>query len=308
MRLIFAGTPEFAAQVLSALLEGGHEVSLALTRPDRPAGRGLKARPGPVSRKAAEHRVSIAQPPTLKDEAVLGMLRAVGADLMVVVAYGLILPQSVLSIPRLGAVNIHASLLPRWRGAAPIQRALLAGDRQTGVCVMQMDAGLDTGPVLLSEATDIGDDDNAQTLRDRLAGLSARLILRALQDLESGKAVPRPQPQEGVTYADKIQRAEAQIDWRRSASKIWCQVRAFNPHPGASTRLGETELKIWRARPAPQSGFPGLVLESGPESILVACGDASLRIEELQRAGGKRLLSAEFLRGHPIVPGERLGI
>jgi methionyl-tRNA formyltransferase len=307
VNLVFAGTPEFAVRALSALLGSRHEVSLVLTQPDRPAGRGLKAHSGAVKRLAADRGLHLEQPATLKDEAVQGMLRATAPDLMVVVAYGLILPRSVLSIPRLGAVNIHASLLPRWRGAAPIQRALLAGDRQTGVCVMQMDAGLDTGPVLLSEAIDIADADDAQTLHDRLADLGARMLLHALDDLDAGKAVPRLQQGEGATYAHKIQRAEARIDWNRSATEIWCKVRAFNPHPGACSNLGQVELKIWRASRTPRSGLPGMVLEAGPEGILVGCGEGSLRIEELQRAGGKRLTPAEFLRGHPIAPGKHLG-
>ena len=307
MRLIFAGTPEFAARVLSALLEGRHEVNLVLTQPDRPAGRGLRVQPSPVKRQAAHRGVRVEQPPTLKDEGVLSMLRAAEADLMVVVAYGLILPQSVLLIPRLGAVNIHASLLPRWRGAAPIQRALLAGDRRTGVCVMQMDAGLDTGPVLVAEAVNINDEDDAQSLHERLADLGVDLLARTLDDLESGKAAPRPQAVEGASYASKIERAEALIDWQRPAAEIWCKVRAFNPHPGAGSRLGQANLKIWRASPTPQTGSPGTVLEAGLRGILVACGEGSLRIEELQRAGGRRLKAAEFLRGQRIESGERLG-
>lgn len=307
MRLIFAGTPEFAARVLSALLESRHEVRLVLTQPDRPAGRGLRVQPSPVKRRAAHCGVRVEQPPTLKDEGVLSMLRAAEADLMVVVAYGLILPQSVLSIPGLGAVNVHASLLPRWRGAAPIQRALLAGDRRTGVCVIQMDAGLDTGPVLVTEAVDIDDQDDAQSLHKRLADLGVDVLARALDDLESGKAVPRPQAAEEASYASKIERAEALIDWHRPAAEIWCKVRAFNPHPGAGSRLGQADLKIWRASPALQTGSPGTVLEAGSHGILVACGAGSLRIEELQRAGGRRLKAAEFLRGQRIEPGDRLG-
>ncbi|OFZ86135.1 MAG: methionyl-tRNA formyltransferase [Betaproteobacteria bacterium RBG_16_64_18] len=307
MKLIFAGTPDFAVYALSALLAGRHALALVLTQPDRAAGRGLRPHPSPVKRLALEQGIPIAQPVSLKEAAVQDLLRLVGADLMVVAAYGLILPPSVLAMPRLGAINIHASLLPRWRGAAPIQRALLAGDRETGVCIMQMEAGLDTGPVLLSESIPIRDEDNAQTLHDRLADLGAGLLMKALNDLEHGTAVPRQQPAEGATYAAKIDRAEARIDWTRPALEIWRKVRAFNPHPGAASRLRDEELKIWRAAPAPHSGIAGTVLEAQARGIVVACGQGSLRIEELQRAGGRRLAPAEFLRGHRLVPGERFG-
>jgi len=305
--MIFAGTPEFAAIALSALLESRHELKLVLTQPDRPAGRGLKLQPSAVKRLALERAVPVAQPATLGDIAVQETLRAVGADIMVVAAYGLILPQTALAIPRLGAVNIHASLLPRWRGAAPIQRALLAGDRDTGVCIMQMDAGLDTGPVILSESIPIRDEDDAQTLHDRLAHLGARLVVRALEELEAGRAMAISQSPVGVTYASKINRAEARIDWLRSATEIWRKVRAFNPYPGAASRLDDIELKIWRAVPGSRSGMPGTVLEAGPRGIVVACGEGSLTIQELQRAGGRRLTPAEFLRGRQTVPGECFG-
>jgi len=282
-------------------------LALVLTQPDRPAGRGLKPHPSPVKRLALDYGIPIAQPASLKDAGAQDTLRGVGADVMVVAAYGLILPPSVLVMPRLGAINIHASLLPRWRGAAPIQRALLAGDRETGVCIMQMEAGLDTGPVLLSESIPIRGEDNARTLHDRLADLGAELLLKALDDLESGAIMRRPQPAEGVTYAAKVDRAEARIDWTRPALEIWCKVRAFNPHPGAASRLRDEELKIWQGALTLHSGIPGTVLEAGPPGIVVACGEGSLRILELQRAGGKRLTPAEFLRGHRLLPGERLG-
>ena len=304
MKLIFAGTPEFAARALSALLAGGHEIALALTQPDRAAGRGLKVNPSPVKRLAESHRIPVAQPVTLKDPAVQDTLRAVGADLMVVAAYGLLLPQAVLDIPHLGALNIHASLLPRWRGAAPIQRALLAGDSETGACIMQMDSGLDTGPLLLCESVPIRDEDTAQSLHDRLAELGARLLLQALEGLARGALSARPQPDAGVTYAAKIDRAEARLDWTLPAAELWRRVRAFNPYPGAASRLGEVEVKIWRATPDAASGTPGEVLEAGARGIVVACGEASLRVEELQRSGGRRLSSGEFLRGHPVAPGE----
>jgi methionyl-tRNA formyltransferase len=307
VKLIFAGTPDYAACALSALLASRHAMALVLTQPDRPAGRGLRPHPSPVKRLALDHGIPIAQPASLKDAGAHDALCAVGADLMVVVAYGLILPPSVLAIPRLGAINIHASLLPRWRGAAPIQRALLAGDRETGVCIMQMETGLDTGPVLLSESIPIRDEDNARTLHDRLADLGASLVLKSLDDLERSIAVTRQQPAEGVTYAAKVDRAEARIDWTRPALEIWRKVRAFNPHPGAVSRLRDEELKIWQGVPVPSSGIPGTVLEAESWGIVVACGEGGLRIEELQRAGGRRLPPAEFLRGHRLVPGERFG-
>ena len=307
MKLIFAGTPEFAARALSALLAGGHEIALVLTQPDRAAGRGLKVQPSPVKRLAEAHRIPVAQPVTLKDPAAQDALRAVEADLVVVAAYGLLLPQAILDIPRLGALNIHASLLPRWRGAAPIQRALLAGDSETGACIMQMDSGLDTGPLLLCEALPIRDEDTAQTLHDRLGEVGAPLLLLALDGLGRGVLSARPQPDSGVTYATKIDRAEARLDWSRPAVEVWRKVRAFNPHPGAVTRLGEVEVKIWRATPAAASGSPGEVLEAGAGGIVVACGEASLRVEELQRAGGRRLSPKEFLSGHTVLPGEHFG-
>ena len=289
------------------MLASRHALALVLTQPDRPAGRGLKAHPSLVKRIALDYGIPIAQPASLKEAGAQDVLRAVGADLIVVAAYGLLLPPSVLVMPRLGAVNIHASLLPRWRGAAPIQRALLAGDRETGVCIMQMEAGLDTGPVLLSESIPIRDEDNAQTLHDRLANLGAGLLMKALDALEHGAALPRPQPAQGATYAAKVERAEARIDWTRPALEIWRKVRAFNPHPGAASRLRDEELKIWQGALAPHSGIAGTVLEAQAQGIVVACGEGSLRIDELQRAGGRRLAPAEFLRGHRLVPGERFG-
>jgi methionyl-tRNA formyltransferase len=224
---------------------------------------------------------------------------------MVVVAYGLILPQAVLEIPRHGAVNVHASVLPRWRGAAPIQRALLAGDRETGVSIMQMDAGLDTGPVLVQESLPILEDDTAGTLHDRLAGLGAKLIVRALSELEAGGLTARPQPAEGVTYAAKLEKYESRVDWRESAIAVSRRVRAFDPSPGARVRLRGVELKIRRCAVAPGRGVPGEVLNSHPSGVLVACGEGALLITELQRSGGKRLAAAEFLRGFPLSAGER---
>ncbi|OGA16905.1 MAG: methionyl-tRNA formyltransferase [Betaproteobacteria bacterium RIFCSPLOWO2_02_FULL_63_19] len=304
MKLIFAGTPDFAGRALSALLGSRHGLTLVLTRPDRPAGRGLKPHLSPVKRLALEHGIPVEQPTTLKTEHVQDLIRSVGADLMVVTAYGLILPPAVLAVPRLGAINIHASLLPKWRGAAPIQRALLAGDRETGVCIMQMEAGLDTGPVLLCKSISIRDEDTAGTLHNRLADLGVELLLKVLDDLERGTATPRGQPLQGVSYAGKIDKSEARIDWSRPALEIWRKVRAFNPSPGAVSNLRNESVKIWQGATAGTKGTPGTVLEATSEGIVVACGEGSFRILELQRAGGKKLKPGEFLAGHPLLVGE----
>jgi methionyl-tRNA formyltransferase len=307
MRLIFAGTPEFAAQALAALLAAGHDVALVLTQPDRPAGRGLQLQPSPVKQLALTHGLEVFQPVALKGDAhadARARLAAVGADAMIVAAYGLILPQAVLDLPRLGCLNIHASLLPRWRGAAPLQRAILAGDTETGVCIMQMDAGLDTGPVLARARTPIAPDDTAQSLHDRLAGLGAGLLVETLARLPlTGEA----QPDVGITYAAKLDKAEAEIDWRRSAEELDRQIRAFNPAPSAQTWLGDTRLKLWRARPLAASGTPGSILAADKTGITVACGTGALCLLELQKAGGKRLDAAQFLAGQPLHPGQRLG-
>jgi methionyl-tRNA formyltransferase len=247
----------------------------------------------------------VLQPVTLKDPDALAPLAAVGADVMVVAAYGLILPQAALDVPRHGALNIHASLLPRWRGAAPVQRALLAGDAQSGVCIMQMDAGLDTGPVLLREALPIASDDTAGSLEGRLAVLGARLIQAALADLAQGVLRATPQPTDGVTYARKIGKGEARIDWTRSAAEIDRQIRAFNPSPGAVTRLQGEDIKVWAAAPVPAaSAPPGTIIRIERAGIDVACGTGALRLRELQRAGGKHLPADAFLRGHALAPGD----
>lgn len=307
MKLIFAGTPEFAARALEALLSAGHEVALVLTQPDRPAGRGLKAAASPVKQIARARGIPVEQPVRLKDPASHGSLIAARSDLMVVAAYGLILPQAVLDIPRHGCLNIHASLLPRWRGAAPIQRAILAGDRETGITIMRMDAGLDTGPMLLAGATPIGPEDTAGTLHDRLAAMGGKLIVDALARLERGDLAETPQPAEGATYAPKLDRAEAAIDWTRDASALDRAVRAFSPVPGVSANFRGTPLKIWRVRPGPGRGAPGSVLAAGPGGVHVACGEGALILLELQKPGGKRLPAAEFLRGFPLAPGDRFG-
>ena len=280
---------------------------LVLTQPDRPAGRGLRSTASAVKQLAESRSVEVFQPATLKDDAALERLAAARARVLVVAAYGLILPQRVLEVAPLGALNIHASLLPRWRGAAPIQRALLAGDRQTGITIMQMDAGLDTGAMLSQDRLDIGAGDDAGTLHDKLAALGAEAIVRALADLAAGRAQPVPQPGDGITYAKKISTQEAEIDWTRPCAEIERSLRALRPAPGARTRLRSETIKLGRASCAKGSGAPGTVLECGAAGVLIACGDGALLVNELQRAGGKRLAAADFLRGFPIAAGERLG-
>ena len=280
---------------------------LVLTQPDRPAGRGLRSTASAVKQLAESRSVEVFQPATLKDEGALERLVAARAQVLVVAAYGLILPQQVLEVAPLGALNIHASLLPRWRGAAPIQRALLAGDRQTGITIMQMDAGLDTGAMLSQDRLDIGAGDDAGTLHDKLAALGAEAIVRALADLAAGRAQPVPQPGDGITYAKKISTQEAEIDWTRPCAEIERSLRALRPAPGARTRLRGETIKLGRASCAKGSGAPGTVLECGAAGVLIACGDGALLVNELQRAGGKRLAAADFLRGFPIAAGERLG-
>jgi methionyl-tRNA formyltransferase len=276
-----------------------------MTQPDRPTGRGLALAPTPVKKLAAARGIQVAQPTSLREARAQAELERFRADVIVVAAYGLILPQSVLEIPRYGAVNIHASLLPRWRGATPIQRALLAGDRDTGVSIMQMDAGLDTGPVLMQEKIPILEDDTTGTLHDRLAELGAKLIVQALDALEGGAVKATPQPVEGVTYAAKLDRLEARVDWREGAVMVNRRVRAFNPSPGADARVREVDLKIWRCATAAGRGNPGEILSVGPRGLCVACGEGALVVTELQRSGGKRLPAAEFLRGFPLSAGER---
>jgi len=309
MKVIFAGTPEFAAVALRAILAAGHEVPLVLTQPDRPAGRGMALHASPVKVEALAAGIEVFQPPTLKDAAAQAHIRAVGADVMVVAAYGLILPQAALDLPRLGCLNIHASLLPRWRGAAPIQRAILAGDEETGVCIMQMEAGLDTGPVLHSEALPIAGDDTAATLHDKLATLGGRLIVEALARLP---LAPAAQPAAGVTYAAKIDKAEAPLDWRLPAAQLARQVRAFNPFPGATASLDGGTIKVWQAAALADGGAPdlapGLVLAADKHGIVVACGSGALRLIELQKAGGKRLPAGQFLAGTPLAAGSRFAL
>jgi len=296
MRVIFAGTPEFAAQALTAILAAGHHVPLVLTQPDRPAGRGMKLQPSAVKQLALTHNLPVFQPDRLKDPATHDPILAAQADVMVVAAYGLILPQAVLDMPRYGCLNIHASLLPRWRGAAPIQRAIEAGDAETGITIMQMDAGLDTGAMLLAEALKVGAGETAGELHDRLATLGARLIIEALAQRDA--LAPVAQPSNGVTYAAKISKAEAQLDWAQPADVLARKICAFNPFPGATLTLAGEPVKVWRAEAIAGAGNPGQILAAEADGIIVATSHGALRLTELQKPGGRRLTSAEFLRGN----------
>ena len=305
MNVLFAGTPEFAARCLEALLKSRHRVIGVITQPDRPAGRGFALAPSPVKKLASARGIQVTQPESLRDAQAQAELKHFRPDVIVVAAYGLILPRPVLQLPRDGAINIHASLLPRWRGATPIERALLAGDRHTGVSIMQMDDGLDTGPVLMQEEIPILEHDTMGTLRDRLAELGAKLIVQALDALQAGVIRATAQSAEGVTYAAKLEKREARVDWRQGALTVNRQVRALNPSPGADARVRGVELKIWRCATAAGRGNPGEILSIGPDGLCVACGEGALVITELQRSGGKRLRAADFLRGFPLTVGER---
>jgi len=313
MRLVFAGTPVFAQQALAALAGAGHDVALVLTRPDQPARRGLRPLASPVKQWAQTHGLSVWQPATLRDPQAWAALRAVGADAMVVAAYGLILPPQVLEIPPHGCLNIHASLLPRWRGAAPIQRAVQAGDTVTGITIMQMDAGLDTGPMRLVRPLPIGAEESAGSVHDRLATLGAEAIVEALAQLAAGTLPLHPQPADGVTYAAKLAKTESVIDWNRSARSVADQVRAFDPTPGSITglaRLPGVAIKVWRARaiPGPVAGAePGTVVSVDSDRVCVACAADAVALTELQRPGGRRLPAREFLAGFELHTGDRLG-
>jgi len=297
MRLIFMGTPAFSVPVLDALVGAGHEVVAVYTQPPRPAGRGKKERPGPVHMRAAALGLEVRHPVSLKVEDEQQAFAALGAEVAVVVAYGLILPQAVLEMPLNGCLNIHASLLPRWRGAAPIHRAIMAGDAETGVCIMQMEAGLDTGPVLLQHKTVIGPEETTGALHDRLSALGAGAIVEALAQLDS--LTPVPQSEAGVTYAAKIDKAEARIDWTRSATEVDRQIRGLSPAPGAWFEMEGARIKALGARPAKGSGVPGTVLEG----LTIACADGAVEITRLQRAGKSATSADDFLRGAPPAPG-----
>ncbi|SAK85862.1 methionyl-tRNA formyltransferase [Caballeronia ptereochthonis] len=320
LRVVFAGTPEFAAAALAAIHAAGFAIPLVLTQPDRPAGRGMKLTASPVKRFAVEHGLEVAQPTSLRragkypQEAAeaIDLLRATPHDVMVVAAYGLILPQEVLDIPPRGAINIHASLLPRWRGAAPIHRAIEAGDAETGITLMQMDAGLDTGAMIREARTPIRPDDTTATLHDRLAQAGAELIVAALRDLERDGALPStPQPEDGTTYAEKIAKNEAALDWRRPAEALARQIRAFDPFPGASGTLDQAAIKIWAAHPVDGSshaGEPGTIAEVSSDGIVVICGSGALKLTQLQKPGGKRLPVRDFLAGAPLAKGQRFAL
>ena len=318
MRLVFAGTPEFAREALAALHAADHEIALVLTQPDRPAGRGLKLQASPVKQWALDHGMPVAQPRSLRldgkypDDAAAAReaLLAANAECMVVAAYGLILPQWVLDLPPMGCLNIHASILPRWRGAAPIHRAIEAGDAETGITIMQMDAGLDTGDMLLVKTLPIALDATTATLHDALAALGGQCIVQALAAPDT--LVRTPQPAEGITYAHKIEKAEAALDWTLDAEVLARRIRAFDPFPGMTVPLthnGATEtLKLWAAtaEPLAQTAAPGTVVQADASGVRVACGEGQLCLTQLQRPGGKRLNAADFLRGCPLQPGQRL--
>ena len=311
MRVIFMGTPDFSVPALDALVAAGHDIACVYCQPPRPAGRGKKPRPSPVQARAEALGLAVRHPVSLKPAEVQAEFAALGADLAVVVAYGLILPQPVLDAPARGCLNIHASLLPRWRGAAPIQRAIEAGDAETGVCIMQMEAGLDTGPVLLRRAIPIGPEDTAGALHDRLSALGAELIVSALADLD--RLVPQPQPEDGVSYAAKIDKAEARIDWRRPAEEVSRRIRALSPFPGAWCLIGGERVKLLGARVAPgrdgprqtsaKQAPPGRVLD---DRLTVACGAGAVTLTRLQRAGRAAQDAESFLRGYPIAAGTEL--
>ncbi len=305
MKIIFAGTPQFSASALAALLEEGHQVIAVLTQPDRPAGRGMQLAASPVKQLALQHGLPVLQPATLKTEEAQREIAALGADVMVVAAYGLILPRAVLEIPRHGCLNIHASLLPRWRGAAPIQRAILAGDSESGITIMQMDEGLDTGAMLLRHACPIALNDTAATLHDKLAALGATSIVEALCLLREGLLTPVKQDDEAATYAAKILKSEGQIDWRLDALHIERAVRAFNPFPGCSAGFNGAAIKVWQAALVPgRPGEPGEVLAVDKAGVTVACGKDALRLETLQRPGGKAQPAAQFLQAVPVKAGD----
>jgi methionyl-tRNA formyltransferase len=318
VRVAFAGTPEFARVALQAIGEAGHDVVLVLTQPDRPAGRGLKLQATPVKALALDRGWPVVQPRGLRLDgrwpddasAARAALQAAAPDVMVVAAYGLILPRWVLELPRLGCLNIHGSLLPRWRGAAPIHRAIEAGDTVTGITIMQMDEGLDTGPMLLEAAEPIRAEDSTGTLHDRLAALGARLVVEALRQSRQGPLAGRPQPPAGATYAHKVEKAESAVDWRQPAQAIARRVRAFDPFPGMHFQRAGHVVKLWRAAavgPLGAGAAPGTVLEAAGERLVVACGDGALELQQLQPAGGRRLEVGEFLRGHALAVGEVLG-
>ncbi|MCE0505539.1 methionyl-tRNA formyltransferase [Roseivivax sp. GX 12232] len=302
MRVVFMGTPDFSVPVLEALAAAGHEIAAVYCQPPRPAGRGRKDRPSPVQARAEALGLEVRHPASLRNPEAQAEFAALKADVAVVVAYGLILPQPVLDAPEFGCLNIHASLLPRWRGAAPIQRAILAGDRMTGIAIMQMEAGLDTGPVLMSEATEIASEETAETLHDRLSEMGARMIVEALSRLR--QLTPEPQPDDGVIYAEKIDKSEAEIDWTRPAAAVDRQIRGLSPFPGAWTEVEGARVKLLGSRVTQGSGAPGEVLSGG---FVVACGSGAVEITRAQKAGRGAQEAEAFLRGFELPRGLRLG-
>jgi methionyl-tRNA formyltransferase len=309
LRIVFAGTPEFAAEHLKALLGSTHQILAVYTQPDRPAGRGQKLLPSPVKLLALQQQLPVYQPASLRTAEAQAQLAALQPDLMVVVAYGLILPQAVLDIPRLGCINSHASLLPRWRGAAPIQRAVEAGDSESGVTLMQMEAGLDTGPMLLKVHTPISNEDTAGSLHDRLAGLGAQALLQALEGLASGTLNAEVQDDRLACYAHKLNKEEARLDWSRPAAELERRVRAFNPWPACHTSLDGETVKLLGARVCAGSGAPGTILTADKQGLCVACGEGALLLTRLQLPGGKALSVAELLnsRRQQFAPGRIFG-
>jgi len=304
-RIVFAGTPDFALASLMALVEGGRTPVAVLTQPDRPAGRGKKLTASPVKRYAEEHGIPVRQPATLRDEKAQEELAAFEPDLLIVAAYGLILPQAVLDIPRFGCLNVHASALPRWRGAAPIQAAILAGDAKTGVSLMAMTAGLDCGPVFHIEELDIGPRETAGELHDRLAALGGEMLVAHLDAILGGELEAVPQDDARATYAPKIDKQDARIDWLLTAEEVTRRIRAYNPFPGAFCFSGDTRIKIWRAAAIGGSGAPGTVLQCDREAVVIACGDGALRLDELQLPGKRRVAAHEFA-GQLDRDGQRL--
>lgn len=307
LRVGFAGTPAFAQQALQAILDAGFDVVTVLTQPDRPSGRGMQLMPSPVKQLALAHQIPVEQPVSLREEAAQSLVRAYQLDVLVVVAYGLILPQAVLDMPRCGCLNIHASLLPRWRGAAPIHRAIEAGDAETGVCIMQMDAGLDTGGVVDEARLAIEPGDTTALLHDRLAALGAARIVAVLKQLAAGAPlVAQPQPETGVTYAHKLEKQESLLDLAASAVVLDRKIRAYNPFPGAVIHLDGKPIKVWAAHVVDAVGSPGTVLSADTTGVVVACGVGALCLTMLQAPGGKRLPVADFLRGHTVRVGSTL--
>ncbi|MCR9108138.1 methionyl-tRNA formyltransferase [Marivita sp. XM-24bin2] len=302
MRIIFMGTPDFSVPVLNALVAAGHEIAAVYCQPPRPAGRGKKDRPTPVHARAEALGLDVRHPKSLRDDDAQNDFAALGADIAVVVAYGLILPQVVLDAPKHGCLNIHASLLPRWRGAAPIHRAIMAGDAETGICIMQMEAGLDTGPVLLRQKTPIGATETTGELHDRLSDMGAALIVQALDRLDD--LTPEPQPDEGVTYAEKIDKSEAQIDWSRPAVEVDRQIRGLSPFPGAWTMIGKERVKLLGSQLSDQAGPSGTALD---DAFTIACGVGAVTITRAQRAGKGAQDTVTFLRGMPVPKGTLLG-